>query len=398
MNWSPKQVDALDAVGRWLKNGNSQVFRLFGYAGTGKTTLARHLAEGLGRVYFAAYTGKAASVMRKNGCPNASTIHQLIYIAGNKSRMRLNQLQESLAQARAENASQATLARLAQELQEENDRLKQPMFHRNPDSEIRGADLVIIDECSMVDERMGQDLLKYDVPVLVLGDPAQLPPVQGGGFFTGEKPDIMLDEIHRQARDNPIIDLATRVRNKENLSVGDYGASKVMRGSPDRDLVMGADQILVGTNKKRRACNMQMRKLLGYPHEDPMPVVHDKLVCLQNNHDLGLLNGTLWTVQSSSPTDGQERYDLQLFGEEGQFVECEAHNAHFRGTEKDVPYWELRDAQCFDYGYALTTHKAQGSQWPKVFVFNESGVFRGSSMNWLYTAITRASEEVYICN
>jgi len=398
MKWSPKQVEALDAVGHWLKHGSNQVFRLFGYAGTGKTTLAKHLAEGLSNVSFAAYTGKAASVMRRNGCDDANTIHRLIYIASDKSRRKLRELEEEIAEARAGHASTAVIAKLARAMQEENDRLKQPSFLLNEESPIRGSQLVIIDECSMVDERMGKDLLSFGVPVLVLGDPAQLPPVRGGGFFTGKKPDIMLNEIHRQARDNPIIDLATRVRNHQSLEVGEYGKSQVMRGTPDRDLVMGADQILVGTNRKRRDCNNQMRKLLGHNQADPMPAEGEKLVCLQNNHDAGLLNGTLWTVDASSELEGQNKYELSLTGEDGEQVACEAHTAHFKGMEKEMPYWELRDAECFDYGYTLTTHKAQGSQWEKVFIFNESGIFRGNSMNWLYTAITRASEEVYICN
>ena len=57
----------------------------------------------------------------------------------------------------------------------------------------------------MVDEDLGRDLLSFGKPVLVLGDPAQLPPVKGGGFFTEAEPDVMLTEVHRQAADNPII-------------------------------------------------------------------------------------------------------------------------------------------------------------------------------------------------
>src|SRR5450759_498092 len=81
--FTPHQDDALKAVADWLKakpgTGNTpQVFRLFGYAGTGKTTLANHIAEDVdGEVKFAAFTGKAASVMRGKGCRGASTIHSL---------------------------------------------------------------------------------------------------------------------------------------------------------------------------------------------------------------------------------------------------------------------------------------------------------------------------------
>ncbi|MEO8669294.1 MAG: AAA family ATPase, partial [Bauldia sp.] len=169
MLWSPKQDDALRAVSSWLKSGGTQVFRLFGYAGTGKTTLARHIAEDAGGdVCFAAFTGKAAHVMRRKGCTGAGTIHSLIY------RMR----------------------------GEDEDG---PTFVLNDDSAAGKAALIVIDECSMVDADIGRDLLSFGAPVLVLGDPAQLPPIAGGGFFTESEPDSMLTEVHRQAADDPII-------------------------------------------------------------------------------------------------------------------------------------------------------------------------------------------------
>src|SRR5882757_10072335 len=166
--FSPQQDAALRAVAEWLKakpgRGNTPaVFRLFGYAGTGKTTLARHLAEGVeGNVVFAAFTGKAALVMRARGCVDARTIHSLIY--------------------------------RPKEIESE-----EPSFVLNDDSEAAQAKLIIVDECSMVDEELGRDLLSFGRPVLVLGDPAQLPPVKGGGFFTEAEPDFMLMEVHRQA-------------------------------------------------------------------------------------------------------------------------------------------------------------------------------------------------------
>jgi exodeoxyribonuclease-5 len=152
MTWSPQQDSALKSVAEWLRRGEPQVFRLFGYAGTGKTTLARHIAEAVeGEVAFGAYTGKAALVMRSKGCHDASTIHSLIY----RSR--------------------------------ESDE-GGPSFVLNRQSAAAKADLIVIDECSMVDEELGRDLLSFGRPVLVLGDPAQLPPVKGGGFFTRPSP------------------------------------------------------------------------------------------------------------------------------------------------------------------------------------------------------------------
>src|SRR5215468_4518805 len=163
--FSPEQDAALKAVAEWLKARPGQgqtplIFRLFGYAGTGKTTLARHLAEGVdGKVLFAAFTGKAAQVMRNKGCQGASTIHSLIY---------------------------KTLESGAE----------QPSFELWDDAPASKAKLIIIDECSMVDAELGRDLKSFGVPLLVLGDPAQLPPIQGGGFFTDAEPDAMLTEVH----------------------------------------------------------------------------------------------------------------------------------------------------------------------------------------------------------
>src|SRR5687767_2078640 len=147
--WSPQQDGALLAVKTWLEDENSsQVFRLFGYAGTGKTTLAKHFAESVdGLVLYAAFTGKAALVLRQKGC-YATTLHSLIYAP-------VGETPEG-----------------------------QPIFGLNPDSELSEAKLLIVDECSMVNEELGSDVLSFGVKVLVLGDPFQLPPVEGAGFFT----------------------------------------------------------------------------------------------------------------------------------------------------------------------------------------------------------------------
>ncbi|MCK5131749.1 MAG: AAA family ATPase [Candidatus Sabulitectum sp.] len=401
MEWSNQQQVALDTVSRWLDStGRQQTFRLFGFAGTGKTTLATHLALGAGNVLFAAYTGKAASVLRAKGCEGAMTIHKLIYMPADRSKRKLHELQklyektfEGLAEEDRE--TNDSLIRLKKAIGKEEEKLRTPFFQLNHDSVIEYADLVIIDECSMVDERMGRDLESFGVPILVLGDPAQLPPVGGGGYFTNQKPDILLTEIHRQARGNPIIELATAVRTGERIYPGQYGESTIVDGKPEVDVVMNADQILVGTNKSRRQCNAKMRKLLGHG-ENPCPVPGDKLVCLRNDHEMNLLNGTLWEVLHAEDLNcGQ--YLLRITNPDCGSLEIFAHEHYFKGTEKQLPYWEITSAQCFDFGYALTTHKAQGSQWDNVLVFDESCVFNGTARQWLYTAITRAAKKITIC-
>src|SRR5215469_4567612 len=222
-NFSPQQDVALRAVADWLKarpgqGGTPPLFRLFGYAGTGKTTLAKHIAEGAdGKVLFAAFTGKAALVMRRKGCAGASTIHSLIY----------------------------------KPLESESET---PTFELWEDAPAAKAALIVIDECSMVDADLGRDLLSFGTPVLVLGDPAQLPPIQGGGFFTDAEPDAMLTEVHRQAADDPIIHLSMAVREGEWIEPGRYGDSEVVRKDAlDPERVLAADQVLVGRNVTRRS-------------------------------------------------------------------------------------------------------------------------------------------------
>src|SRR5215470_263071 len=246
--FTPHQDAALKSVAAWLEarpgsRGTPQIFRLFGYAGTGKTTLARHLAEDVdGKVAFAAFTGKAALVMRRKGCAGASTIHSLIY--------------------RARESGTET-----------------PSFELWEDAPASKAKLIVIDECSMVDAELGRDLLSFSVPVLVLGDPAQLPPVQGGGFFTAAEPDALLTEVHRQAQDDPIVRLSMDVRAGKSLTPGVYGLTQVVRRDAlDPQRVLDADQVLVGRNVTRRAYNTRMRERRGF--EGELPIAGDKLVCL----------------------------------------------------------------------------------------------------------------------
>jgi exodeoxyribonuclease-5 len=418
MEWSPIQCRALDDVGRWLQ-GNSndqQVYRLFGYAGTGKTTLAKHLAESAGNVLFACFTGKAASVLRSKGCPSASTIHSLIYQPRDDGTYRIDDLRRQLdelesqlyAEAKAEAAPDEpaenikafvdrneSVQRLRRDIAEEKQKKRKPIFELKAESSLRDADLLVLDEVSMVDEEMAHDLMSFGTKILALGDPAQLPPVKGSGFFTDAKPDILLTEIHRQARDNPIIDLATRVRSGESLRIGEYGTSRIItRADADKSLYTSHDQMLVGKNATRKAVNGRIRELLGR-NSIPTPVNGDKLICLRNNHDLGLLNGTLWNCTGATPPYSKRiSLTIEPFDGAGQPMNVVAHEDFFLGGEP--AFFEMREAESFDYGYAITTHKAQGSQWDNVLILDESQCFRDEAKRWLYTALTRAAQRVTV--
>jgi exodeoxyribonuclease-5 len=373
MQFSPQQDEALKAVSRWLKEGQRPVFRLFGYAGTGKTTLARHFAEHIdGQVQFAAFTGKAAQVLRSKGATNALTIHSLIY------RPRGEEAVED------ETTGKTSI---------------NPTFSLNRQSPVAKAALIVVDECSMVDEQLGRDLMSFGTPILVLGDPAQLPPISGGGFFTEHEPDHLLTEIHRQAADNPIIRMALDVREGRELAHGDFGAARVIsRGDVDQELVLAADQVLVGTNRTRRRYNQRLRELKGF--DAAYPQAGDKLVCLRNDPAKGLLNGSLWKVMTSSRETVKPGINLLVSPEEDDpdrgVAKIKLLKAAFEAPETEIPWQQKKRFDDFDYGYALTVHKAQGSQWDEVVLFDESFAFKETRQRWLYTAITRAAERLTV--
>jgi exodeoxyribonuclease-5 len=221
--------------------------------------------------------------------------------------------------------------------------------------------------------------------------------VKGGGFFTGGEPDVMLTEVHRQAADNPIIKMSMLVREGGRLALGPYGESRViLRRDIDSGAVTAADQVLVGLNRTRRAYNKRMRELFG--HESEFPEAGDKLVCLKNNKAKGLLNGGVWVVKSVAATR-KKKISMQVVPDDDP--SCKALRIgvppeFFQGAEDSLSPKFRRDSDEFDYGYALTVHKAQGSQWKSVVLFDESGAFREHRNRWLYTGITRAAERLTV--
>ena len=406
MEWSPQQHEALEKVQRWLRDPRDQmVFRLFGYAGTGKTTLAieiAKLARNLrgGYTLFGSFTGKAALVMRKKGCNGAMTLHSMIY-----------------------------KPRRAKRDDEDADR-DIPMWQLNPESVLADAGLLIVDECSMVGEDLGRDVMSFGVPVLVLGDPAQLPPVGGAGFFTeGHVPDVMLTEIHRQAADNPIVRIATDIRTGVGIQLGNHkgaregtGVAIITRSQLALKTELAAEQILCGKNDTRVTLNRrirgQLQELGKLPHgrtvNDPLPVVGDRIICLKNKRDRGFLNGGMWTVKEIRDRDiiakKKGRDDVSYLAVDSidgmgtnyamvpnpfWFWNGKANDLHLPEKMQRSHYHE------FDYGYAITCHKSQGSQWDKVLVYDESQIFGRAGEEdipdrWLYTAATRAAEALII--
>lgn len=393
--WTKKQNKVLRLAQEWLRDKDrDQIFYLAGYAGTGKTSLAIEIADFLyneegkrgvprGLPCFGAYTGQASAVMRTKGMTGATTLHSLVYKPV---------IDESTGKIKG--------------------------FILNPESPLATASCLIIDEVSFINEELAKDILSFGTPVFVMGDPAQLPPVQGNGFFTARKPNIMLDEhdIVRQAKDSPILYLAHRAREGKTIKPGRYGDD--VRVLPPGNAVsdkrlMNHKMVLCGLNATRKNLNNRIRKLTGlFDVDSVFPVKDDILVCLRNNQEKTLLNGTTWKVLATPELlpvrnkKGQGKlkvlhFDVQsieLLDSRGNpytlHTQCSTH--HFDPNVPE-PHWsELIGTDIFDFGNARTVHKAQGSQADSVLIVDESHVFKEDSNKHRYTGFTRAERKLTV--
>lgn len=374
MEFTQQQSGAIDAVGKWFLDKNSpQIFRLFGYAGTGKTYLAKHIAESLtDHVVYMAFTGKATMVLRKKGCNPTMTIHSAIY-------------------------------RPVQDQQ-----TGEVHFEFNHESPVAECNLVVIDEVSMVGEDLAKDLMRFGVKILVLGDPAQLPPIGQEGYFINAEPDYMLTEVHRQAAENPIIRLSMDIRAGKQLKPGQYGNSRIAyRSDLDKDelksIVLSGDQVLCGMNKTRTSLNAGIRRMKGLCGKEEIyhPTVGDKLICLKNNAEMGFMNGSMWEVTGNTSAFCYSgihhiRTRVKSLDFNDFPTDIKVLDACFQGTENTVN-WKIRARYDeFTFGEAITCHKSQGSQWDNVVLYDESAIFREHQQKWLYTAVTRAAEQITI--
>jgi exodeoxyribonuclease-5 len=416
MQWTNQQAAALTSVSQWLKSRSSPWFYLAGYAGTGKTTLAKHLSEDTGWPVFGAYTGKAAQVLRSKGCTGATTVHRLIYKPEKGDTPALIESQLEAIRRRAIETANSGNLELARRLDGVGDKLEKklekakkkqakkkaddPEFTLREGDALSHATLVVLDECSMVDEQMGRDLLSFNVPILVLGDPEQLEPVNGPGFFTGKQPDFLLTDVCRQAKDNPVLHMATKVRNKERLMRGSYGDSEVIGSIQfDTDRKLLADIVLVGKNATRRGVNTEIRKALEM--ESKYPLAGDRMICLTNDHEKQVFNGSTFVATTKADRFGED-LALEVYAEDDcRHMQIHTNRPNYDGSEDDRTFWQRRNAGVLetDYAYALTVHKAQGSQWDYVAIDDESFVSRRTPdgpRRWLYTAITRAAKRVTI--
>lgn len=266
------------------------------------------------------------------------------------------------------------------------------------------TNLIVVDEASMVDEQIWRDLLSYKTPIIAVGDHGQLPPINSR-FNLMEHPNLKLEQIHRQAENNPIIELSILARTTGQIPPGKYGSNikKFMRNDFDAsesitELLQNYRDdtvILCGFNTTRVKINKYVRSALGF--ESQMPEVRDRVICLKNNSQKGIFNGMLGKVLYVNNTD-------DIFMEMGLKMDYEADE--YKGTvlkeqfnsKESLSRLAKKDIDLFDFGYALTVHKSQGSQSKRVILFEERAQAMDDDMwkKWLYTAVTRAEEELFI--
>lgn len=340
-------------------------------------------------VCYVAYTGKAAQVLRQKGCPNAVTAHKLLYKA-------------------------------------------KPMpngsYKFEPKTSLEEEySIIVVDEISMLPKTMWERLLTHRVHVIAMGDPFQLPPIDtDSDNHVLDKPHVFLDEIMRQAAESEIIRLSMHIREGKPISEFKASGQQVLIYRPD-ELVTGmyewADQIICATNATRNQINMDMRNIKGF---GPEPAVGDKIISLRNqweffsngNDPSPLTNGSIGTISNtdlksvwvpkyinSQPVDFLYTTMVDENGDRFDYIPVD-YKALTTGTKAltgQQEYQMRKLTKCpdppfeFSYAYAITCHKAQGSEWPNILVFEERFPFdKEDHARWLYTAVTRAENKLVL--
>ena len=258
---------------------------------------------------------------------------------------------------------------------------------------------IVLDEVSMVGTEMAADLLAFGKPILVLGDPGQLPPIKGTGAFTDVAPDVMLTEIHRQAGESAIIRLATMARRGEPIPYGahDDHVWKMRRTEVTPQQLLRGGQVICGRNATRLQLNSAMKHAAGFASVLPEGS-GEKIICLKNRHDLGLVTG-MFVSLAEIRDEGRGSFSAPVTTEDGVEINGRQHfyKGHYDDHVRPDPdrsrrdWKEMRGLIETVWGYAITGHKAQGSSYSSVIVYDDGfGRTAEERSRWLYTAITRA--------
>ena len=350
---SDEQTAAKNAAIAYIRSSRLEPFVINGLAGTGKTTLLASIAAEYPQAHLCTLTGKAASILRrKTGLP-ACTIHSAFY--------KLLDVRKDPVTGR-----------------------RVPSFTRayDEDGALAGG-IILLDEHSMVSHEMALDLIRTGARIIACGDPGQLPPVKGVAFFS--RADITLKTIHRQALESPIIRQAHRIRAGMPYET-DGAGFQVFRRVPTADEYLNADAVLCYTNRTRHAVNTHVRSLRGY--WQTAPVAGETVICLRNVADYGIFNGATYLLEQDF-VEGDTEIHINV---EDEIVSVP--RVEFEGVRSGLADDE-EPLTSFGYGYAMTVHKAQGSEWDRVLLIDE---YRRAEhrREWLYTAVTRAADHITI--
>ena len=385
MQLSADKKKVLKQLLQWYRDNyrQSSYITVGGYAGTGKTTLIALLRRIIYtknqklKIAFASYTGKATQVLKSYLQSSKTlydqdfigTIHSLIYSP------KIGQGGQIIGW-------------------DKKDELD--------------FDLIIIDEASMVSGDIWRDLNFFGIPIIAVGDHGQLPPIDDR-FNLMDNPQLKLTTIHRQARKNPIIKLSIMARKKGVILPGEYSKKVIKVNQSNFDaqelaesLLSAYDNsmlVLTGYNFSRKQLNRSIRESLGFFEYEPQP--KDRVICLRNNHAKGIYNGMIGTIINLNQEDKDWYYaEIKMDDSEEPYKGLISIKQFM--ADKTLSYTEQRKqtlrGDLFDFGYALTVHKAQGSQAKKVVLFEQRFKQMDDDMwrRWLYTAVTRAEEELYI--
>lgn len=357
MNKHEMKDEHFQLIDQWWKEDNRRIFIISGYAGTGKTTLARQIPDKINvrNVAFLAPTGKAALLM-----DGGRTIHSYLY---NPVR---------------------------------NPETHEVEFVRK-DPRTFSEQLLIIDEVSMVSDELMDDLRSINIPMVGLGDSAQLPPVNGDNTLLNNA-DIFLTEIHRS--DDGIVNLATDIRQGNRLKTKYDGVKFTVKkfmddiGEVDKDAI-----IICKFNNTRRAINRAYREF-HIPDHRFVITEGEKLVISKNNSSSGLMNGSIVVITEILGVLPKERMAIiNVMNDSGDILRIRLDVSLLLG-QPVLPYYVYKkheDLHEAEYAYAITCHKSQGSEFERVYVVNEGRRFP-DHQSWLYTAVTRAKKEVRIYN
>ena len=335
---TPKQNAALKILKKNILDGE-RITVLQGYAGTGKSTVLSFLMEELDyeseQVVFCCFTGSATRLLQRKGL-NAQTIHSLIYEPIVKRGVCIG-------------------------------------FRKRPWMELSHLALIVVDEFSMVSDELMTDLQSFGIPLLLVGDQAQLSAIGAANKYINYY-DAHLDEVMRQALDNPILWAATKLRQGEILKEGTYGdilfvgrQLQVQEEWKRKDV-----QFITGTNATRNKINLEIN---GSPNIG----LNDKIIFLKNDWDEGVINGTISNIKFFRK--GAKAYILDFVDEMGI-----AHNEYIAYFQQPPTQ---RD-QYFDWAYCLTSTKSQGQTFdcPGVII-DDFYVFREDKIKHQYVALTR---------